>query len=115
MQRTKISNNSAFAIMAMMLCFGTADARRQKLIQIDGIAASVHRGNTQPRRLRKNKSSKTQHDLMSIDELNQKVKDLNLDLGAMFDETEWDFRAGIASMSMVRYTLSIEYSKCISR
>jgi hypothetical protein len=94
--------------MAMMLCFVTADAWRQELIQINDIDASVEEDNTQPNRLIRSSSDSKQRDLTTLEEMNQKVKNLNLlELEAMFDETEAAFRAGIGSMSMVRDILPI--------
>jgi hypothetical protein len=115
MQRTRSSTYSALVVMAMMSCFGTVDVRRQKLIQIDDIADTVHKGNTQPRRLRSSKTGKKQLDLMTVKDTNQKVEEINLDLEEMFDETELDFRVGFGSMSTVRDNLTTEYSKYISR
>ena len=132
MQRTRRSNYSIVAVMAMMLCFATVDAsRRQKqLIKIDDIdpkkehvqrrlkssskntkSQNTGKGNTG--KGKSSKKSKTNSllqtspnsDAQDVEETNEEVKDIELELEEFLEETESDPNDGFGIIRPVRDTL----------
>ena len=124
MQRTRRSNYSIVAVVAMLLCFGTADSsrRREQLIKIDGIDPRT--GHVQRRVKSSSKNTKssskksktnsllqtspnsdTQQELMPVEETNNHVKDIELELEDFLKETESDPNDGFGIISPVRDTL----------
>ena len=127
MQRTRRSNYSIVAVMAMMLCFATVDAsRRQKqLIKIDDIdpkkehvqrrlkSSSKNTGKGNTGKGKSSKKSKTNSllqtspnsDTQDVEETNEEVKDIELELEDFLKETESDPNDGFGIISPVRDTL----------
>ena len=127
MQRTRRSNYSIVAVMAMMLCFATVDAsRRQKqLIKIDDIdpkkehvqrrlkSSSKNTGKGNTGKGKSSKKSKTSNllqtspnsDTQDVEETNEEVKDIELELEEFLEETESDPNDGFGIIRPVRDTL----------
>ena len=129
MQRTRSSNYSIVAFMAMLLCFGTADAgrRQEQLIKIDDIdpraehvqrrlkssskkTKSQHTGKSSGKSSKKTKAGSLLHtsqsgDTHQVEETNEQVKDIELELEEFLNETEFDINDGFGIISPVRHSL----------
>jgi translation initiation factor 2 alpha subunit (eIF-2alpha) len=111
--------------MAMLLCFGTADAwrRQEQLIKIDDIDPRTE--HVQRRLKSSSKKTKSQNtaksskkskagsllqtsqnsDTQEVEEMNEQVKDIELELEEFFEETESDLSDEFGIISPVRDTL----------
>ena len=115
--------------MAMLLCFGTADAgrRKEQLIKVDGFdprtehvqrllkssskkTKSQNTGKSSKKSkagslLQTSQSSDTQQELMPVEGTNEHVKDIELELEDFLNETELDINDGFGIISPVRHSL----------